>query len=186
MCTSCCRDDINLVGELVKKFGKYSFSDSVNANTSHVISGEGRRTLNLLKGLLQGCWLVTKEWVLASLEEERWVDEEPYEMVDFSPAVRSMRLDKAAFQGAFKSDLFKDCGVVYVSLNCRAPREELKQLIISGGGSVANVTRIADVIVGEDRTDLTTCCVTEKWILDSIQFHIVMPFSDYPIVKRSE
>lgn len=184
VCTSCHKDDINLVRELIKNFGKFSFSDSVNINTSHVISGEGRRTLNLLKGLLQGCWLVTKEWVLASLEEGKWTDEEPYEMVDFSPAVRSVRLDKAAFEGAFKSDLFRDCGVVYVSTSCRAPREELKQLIISGGGSVANLVKVSDIIVGEDRSDITTCCVTEKWILDSIQFHVIMPFADYTYLPK--
>ena len=35
------------------------------------------------------------------------MDEEPYEMVDFSPAVRNPRQEKGAFQGAFKSELFK-------------------------------------------------------------------------------
>ena len=34
---------------------------------------------------------MTKEWALASLEAGRWVDEEPYEMVDFSPAVKNLR-----------------------------------------------------------------------------------------------
>ena len=44
---------------------------------------------------------------MSSLEESRWVDEEPYEMVDFSPAVRNVRQEKSAFLGAFKSELFK-------------------------------------------------------------------------------
>ena len=126
VCTSCHKDDINLVKQLVKMFGTFSFSTTVTSNTSHVVSGEGKRTLNLLKGLLQGCWIVTKvslrtilntfnfttlelikEWVLSSLEESKWVDEEPYEMVDFSPAVRNLRQEKGAFQGSFKSELFK-------------------------------------------------------------------------------
>ena len=34
---------------------------------------------------------IVQEWVLSSLEAEHWVDEEPYEMVDFSPAVRNLR-----------------------------------------------------------------------------------------------
>ena len=34
---------------------------------------------------------IVQEWVLSSLEAENWVDEEPYEMVDFSPAVRNLR-----------------------------------------------------------------------------------------------
>merc|ERR1719318_1482858 len=156
VCTSCHKDDINLVKQLVKMFGLFSFSTSVTSSTSHVVSGEGKRTLNLLKGLLQGCWIVTKEWVLSSLEEGKWVDEEPYEMVDFSPAVRNLRQEKGAFQGAFKSELFKDVGTVYISNNCRAPKEELKQLISSGGGTVANVTRIASVVVGEARAEEDT------------------------------
>jgi len=181
VCTSCHKDDINLVKQLVKMYGTFSFSTTVTPNTSHVVSGEGKRTLNLLKGLLQGCWIVTKEWVLSSLEESKWVDEEPYEMVDFSPAVRNLRQEKGAFQGSFKSELFKDVGNVYISNNCRAPKDELKQLVTSGGGTVANVTRIASVVVGETRADEEADCVTEKWILDSVQFHVIMPFSDYPL-----
>ena len=34
---------------------------------------------------------IVQEWVLSSLEAVHWVDEEPYEMVDFSPAVRNLR-----------------------------------------------------------------------------------------------
>jgi hypothetical protein len=32
-----------------------------------------------------------QEWVMASLEAGDWVDEEPYEMTDFSPAVKALR-----------------------------------------------------------------------------------------------
>ena len=46
--------------QLVKKFGSLSWASNVGPATSHVVSGEGKRTLNLLKGLLQGCWLVSK------------------------------------------------------------------------------------------------------------------------------
>ena len=46
--------------QLVKKLGSLTFSTSVGPNTSHVVTGEGKRTLNLLKGLLQGCWIVSK------------------------------------------------------------------------------------------------------------------------------
>jgi len=75
-------------------------------------------------------------------------------------------------------------GTVYVSGECRAPREELRQLVLSGGGSVANTGRVASVVVGEFRDNGeagSTDCVTEKWALDSVQFHVVMPFSDYPL-----
>jgi len=184
VCTSCHRDDSAMVKDLVRKFGQFTFSSSVTASTTHVISGEGKRTLNLLKGLMQGCWLLTKEWAYSSLEEGRWAAEEPFEMVNFSPAVRNMREERINSGGAFKSELFKDVGTVYVSGECRAPKDELRQLILSGGGSVANTARVASVVVGEFRDpgdNESTDCVTEKWVLDSVQFHVVMPFSDYPL-----
>ena len=69
VCTSCHRDDSAMVKDLVRKFGQFTFSSrlnndelsddktlsvfSVTATTTHVISGEGKRTLNLLKGLMQ-------------------------------------------------------------------------------------------------------------------------------------
>lgn len=184
VCTSCHRDDSALVRDLAKKLGAFTVSSSVTASTTHVISGEGKRTLNLLKGLMQGCWLLTKEWAYSSLEEGRWAPEEPFEMVNFSPAVRNMRQDRIAAGGSFKSELFKDVGTVYVSRECRAPRDELMQLVTSGGGTVGNTARVASVVVGEFREgdqEGSTDCVTEKWILDSVQFHVVMPFSDYPL-----
>ena len=44
---------------------------------------------------------------MASLESGRWVGEERYEMVNFSPAVRNIRLEKEATSGAFRSELFR-------------------------------------------------------------------------------
>ena len=72
-------------------------------------------------------------------------------------------------------------GSVYVSNMCKAPKDELKQLVASGGGSIANVTRVANVIVGELKGGEDVDCVTEKWLLDSVQFHVIMPFNDYPV-----
>ena len=51
--------------------------------------------------------MTSQDWVLASLESGRWVGEERYEMVSFSPAVRNIRLEKEATSGAFRSELFR-------------------------------------------------------------------------------
>ena len=45
--------------------------------------------------------------MLASLESGRWVSEERYEMVSFSPAVRNIRREKEATTGEFRSELFR-------------------------------------------------------------------------------
>ena len=40
--------------------------------------------------------------IFSSLENGIWVDEEPYELVDFSPAVKTMRRDREAFESDFR------------------------------------------------------------------------------------
>ena len=69
---SYCRDDINLVKQLVKKFATLTFAANVGPNTSHVVTGEGKRTLNLLKGLLQGCWIVSKVNYCVAAQPNLW------------------------------------------------------------------------------------------------------------------
>lgn len=49
---------------VTKALGGCVISDNVRKSTTHVICGNARRTLNLLYGLIQGCWLVSKQWVM--------------------------------------------------------------------------------------------------------------------------
>ena len=178
-CTSCQPEDIDLVRQLTKKYGRYLYSREVTPKTGFVVHGEpGKRTLKVLKGILMGCWVVSKDWLLSCLEQARWVDANPFELVDFSPAVKACRLDREAF-GTFKSELFKRLGAVYISRKCDAPAKTLLKL---GGGKAAKVPGVAELIVGEFvlNTD-GVCCVNEQWVFDSVQQHKLMPFMDYII-----
>ena len=76
-----------------------------------------------------------------------------------------------------------DIGSVYISGQCRAPSSDLRQLIVSGGGDLSPGARTARILVGERGSQGPggQHCVTEKWVLDSVQYHQVMPFSDYPL-----
>ena len=51
-----------------------------------------------------------------------WLEEAPFELKDFSPAVSSLRQEREAFSGVFKSNLFKDVGRIYISSQCRVAR----------------------------------------------------------------
>ena len=48
---------------VVRKLGGFYIADKVGANTTHVVSGTPRRTLNVLMIIAQGGWLVSPEWV---------------------------------------------------------------------------------------------------------------------------
>jgi len=197
LCTSCTTEEVSLAKQLCVELAKNSQKRSlvrsrkfkvvkeISANTTHLISGDSqKRTLNKLRAILRGCWILDKSWLFASLENGGWVDEEPYELVDFSPAVKTMRLDREAFEEDFRSALFSDVGSIYVSSEVTPSRPDLQELIRLGGGTVANVARVAQVIVtGEGKPIVSkgqdTVCVSERWILDSVQFHAPMPFQDY-------
>ena len=76
--------------------------------------------------------------------------------------------------------LFSELGSVFISSDCKAPTEDLKQLISSGGGSVSSLAASSKICVGEVGRP-SQHSVSEKWVLDSVQYHVVMPFSDYPL-----
>ena len=113
-----------------------------------------------------------------------WLEEAPFELKDFSPAVSSLRQEREAFSGVFKSNLLKDVGRIYISSQCRVARTDLRELVELAGGRLVNTARVAEVVVGEfchvgDST--SPHFVTDHWLLDSVQHHSVRPFLDYPL-----
>lgn len=72
---------------VIKALGSAILEANVTPRTTHIISS-GVRTINLLKGIIRGCWLLSLEWALKSLENEKWLDPNPYEMCHFSKAVQ--------------------------------------------------------------------------------------------------
>ncbi|NXJ35403.1 MCPH1 protein, partial [Ciconia maguari] len=84
--TSMSSEEQNTVIQVVNKLGDFLFSDDVCETTSHVVTGSPRRTLNVMLGIARGCWIVSYEWVLWSLELGHWVSEEPYELSSSFPA----------------------------------------------------------------------------------------------------
>lgn len=81
------RRDRSLVKNIVKSLGKAEVEMNVSKRTTHVVSS-GVRTVNLLRGIIRGCWLINLEWVLKSLENNDWLDPEEFEMKHFSKAVQ--------------------------------------------------------------------------------------------------
>ena len=73
---------------VVDQLGEYEVQREVDIDTTHVVSAKKRRTVNVLKAILSGCWLLSVEWVLKSLEKGTWLNEEPFELVEDFPAAK--------------------------------------------------------------------------------------------------
>ncbi|XP_034503367.1 microcephalin isoform X2 [Ailuropoda melanoleuca] len=81
----------NLVIQVVNKLKGFSFAREVCDTTTHVLTGKPLRTLNVLLGIARGCWILSYEWVLWSLELGHWISEEPFELSNYFPAAPSFR-----------------------------------------------------------------------------------------------
>lgn len=48
--------------------------NKVDEKTTHVISGNGNRTMTLLRGFARGAYVLQKTWVQDSLDRGQWLD----------------------------------------------------------------------------------------------------------------
>lgn len=62
-----CFREQEVIIQAVKKLGVFRIEDKVSKDTTHVVYGEARRTLNVLHGMARGCWIVSREWVSEEL-----------------------------------------------------------------------------------------------------------------------
>lgn len=73
--------------QVIKTLGAADFEENVTKFTTHVVS-TGVRTINLLRAIIRGCWLIGRDWVFTSLEKRSWQDPLPFEMIHYSKAVK--------------------------------------------------------------------------------------------------
>ncbi|XP_066584175.1 putative leucine-rich repeat-containing protein DDB_G0290503 [Prorops nasuta] len=169
--TGLSKGDKALVTSVVKHLGSAKIDQNVTKQTTHVISS-GVRTINLLFGIIRGCWLLSLEWVLKSLENEEWIDPKPYELAHFSKAVTENRRDRQLFGKAFVPELFATCGLIYVQNQTTPPCDVLKNLIKVAGGRITESAQNSKIIVGKDG-------IKETWIIDSITTGDLQPIDSY-------
>ncbi|XP_078688259.1 microcephalin-like isoform X2 [Branchiostoma floridae x Branchiostoma belcheri] len=177
--TSMHTKDQELVMSVIKQLGGFYLERDVTERTTHVVSGNNRRTLNVLSAISRGCWLVSLEWVLKSCEVGRYVEEEPYELHEAFPAAQEARLERQAAEGHYKQDLFSDCGLIYISEHTSPPHSSLVRLVELCGGRICTSIRRARIVVGNPQRRTDALVVTELWVLDSITEHSTLPLDAY-------
>lgn len=165
----------SFVKEVVAKLGGFTVSNNVTDRTTHLVSLESRRTINLLRALTRGLWIVSYEWIEQSHSTNRWLPEEQFELRNFSPAVQLCRSERQAFGPRYRIDLFADCGPFYVAQQCEVPHDQLRELIVTCKGKVIGDAAKARYVIVSSRKDvmagncsIESFCVSPLWVLDSI------------------
>lgn len=158
----------------------WKLEEKVTARTTHVINSGPKRTLNMLKGMVRGCWLVDQKWMLDSSKAGSWLDEEKYELVEFSPAVKQCRMRRQVVGKDFKHTLFARAGAIFVSPATEGPpAKDIRELLELCGAQVKTSAVDAKIVVGENLSQIGKCkCVQPKWVLDSITKNRILPVTD--------
>ncbi|NXY34739.1 MCPH1 protein, partial [Pomatorhinus ruficollis] len=179
--TSMSSEKQNIVIQVVKKLGDFLFSNEVCETTSHVVTGSPRRTLNVMLGIARGCWIVSYEWVLWSLELGHWISEEPYELSSSFPAAPICRLQRHLSTGKYQQNLFSNQPVMFVSPTSQPPCKKLMELIQLAGGKICKALRQAKICIGKKpgKKYQEIISLSEKWVLDSIAQYTICPMENY-------
>uniref|UniRef100_A0A2I3TWT4 Microcephalin n=2 Tax=Pan troglodytes TaxID=9598 RepID=A0A2I3TWT4_PANTR len=157
----------NVVIQVVDKLKGFSIAPDVCETTTHVLSGKPLRTLNVLLGIARGCWVLSYDWVLWSLELGHWISEEPFELSHHFPAAPLCRSECHLSAGPYRGTLFADQPVMFVSPASSPPVAKLCELVHLCGGRVSQVPRQASIVIGpySGKKKATVKYLSEKWVL---------------------
>ncbi|XP_067877615.1 microcephalin [Heterodontus francisci] len=170
-----------IIIQIVNQLGGFLFSDHVTETTTHVVAGCPRRTLNVLFGIARGCWILSFDWILWSLEQGCWVPEEPYELSAQFPAAIICRLEKQSTTGPYQQDLFANQPLIFISPKSEPPTLMLEKLVQLCGGKVCKTLRKAGICIGQykGKRPPGNQHLSENWILDSITQHELCSIDSY-------
>ncbi|NXO09352.1 MCPH1 protein, partial [Oriolus oriolus] len=179
--TSMSSEQQNTVIQVVDKLGGFLFSNEVCETTSHVVTGSPCHTLNVMLGIARGCWIVSYEWVLWSLELGHWISEEPYELSSSFPAAPICRLQRHLSTGKYQQNLFSNQPVMFVSPSSQPPCKKLTELIQLAGGKICKALHQAKICIGKKpgKKYHEIISLSEKWVLDSITQYTICPMENY-------
>lgn len=171
----------NIIIQVVNTLKGFSFAQEVCETTTHVLAGKPLRTLNVLLGIARGCWVLSYEWVLWSLELGHWISEEPFELSNYFPAAPLCRLERCLSAGRYQGTLFAGQPVMFITPASDPPRTKLWELVLLCGGQITRTPRQAGISIGpsQGKKKATVKYLSEAWILDSITQHQVCASENY-------
>lgn len=162
--------------QAINALGRFRVVERVDACTTHIITGAGRRTMNVLIGVSRGCWIMKPTWILDSFEAGHYLSETEYEAKDWFPIAETMRKEKELLkirgghhgvkneeneqQGDLEKQVYHEelkgilKGLKIFIGKTNAPVEELDVLVVVCGGRVSRV-----LFLWNDKHVLTLSCL---------------------------
>ena len=175
--------DLDVVDSVIKTIPGYRFASTMTKNVTHLIVGENRRTLKVLLAIAKGLWVVSFQWVVASVEEGKWLSPENYEVEKWFPGAMNAR--KARHKG--EAPLLDGKMVFLNGKSMSVSQENLTELVEAAGGQVVNAFKDCDLCISSATASLPRVkgkkidVVSEEWLLDSISSYSLLPVHGYAL-----
>nr|XP_024219307.1 microcephalin [Halyomorpha halys] len=181
--TSVHRSELPKYVEKVKELGRCVVENEVTKKTTHVVCNGPRRTLNLIKGIARGCWILDLKWFEESVKEEKWLPEDKYILSKDFPCITECCRERRGLRTSHVVNIFKDLGRIYVSKAANPPKKDLDQLLKMCCAKVSRSSSSADITIGGNKPNPNPdgIWVSEKWIIDSITHNSLQPYSSYTL-----
>lgn len=183
--TSMPSEQQDLIIQVVSTLRGFSFAPEVCESTTHVLVGKSVRTLNVLMGIARGCWILSYQWVLLSLELGHWISEEPFELFETFPAAPICRRERHLSTQQYRGTLFANQPKMFIAPASSPPRAKLCELVLLCGGQVSPAPQLASLIIGpyKGKREARIQYLSEKWVLDSITQHKICDFNNYQLLQ---
>ncbi|CAO1322651.1 unnamed protein product [Diamesa tonsa] len=122
--------------EAVKRFGG-KIQSKVDEKTTHVISGNGNRTMTLLRGFARGAYVLQKTWVEDSLDRGHWLDN-GYSFYVFKEWPKMQIIERKHSVNTYVNLLFHKMTPFYIHPKGDVGKinEYTEELIVLCGGSI--------------------------------------------------
>lgn len=180
----------------------------MSVNTTHLVALDDRRTINILRGLIRGTWILTYDWILKSIEANQWQPEAEFERKSFSRTVEvsafqlivefSMkfflafqqinRIERQAFGRHYRMDIFRNYDGFFLApkLSCKYLRE---LITLCYGKVTQNLLQSRYFITERYRNDIDNGKLMQlhpNWVLDSITCGKVQTLRKYIVNSNTQ
>jgi microcephalin len=171
--------------QVIEQLGGFKLNEKVDDQTTHLVVGKRGRTLNVIRALIRGVWLLDFEWIVASEKSGTWRLEDVFQIRDWMGKVYPWTRQLRSGCATFKLNLLYDQGPFYVSANNTIPKSELEEIILSLNGKVLQNKNKAKVIIARGYVHAPENAfpghkvVHPSWIFDSVENLKVMDINNY-------
>lgn len=73
--------------QVIENLEGFKLELQVTRKTTHLITASPQRTINVLRGIIRGVWILSFDWIIESANSGKWLYEEPFEVRNFSRAI---------------------------------------------------------------------------------------------------